>query len=492
MHRYPFPASQLLLASNNNKNNNIKNNHSSTTSRSGNPTVSLDATTTTPSTTTTATVSSPSASREIHSSIAAVLPGDLYNHDTLNSSLDYDHGLNNSTTTTGATTRPSTQATTTLAATTENPIAFNYLLAASWHPKKPQRQRQQEQKRREEAAAAAATNGETTMRWKRKLRAMGVDPSLFSWALMNNAENIARLTDSVPIGASASAATTTEAGDNRNNNAHPRLLTASSERKVLDAQSILDGAYSELVQSGTVEGSSTACILSLCKLTGTLKASNLGDSAFLVIRDNQCIYESPSQQHSWNCPYQLTVLPPRLRQQQGQQPTIITTTTAAAAATVKSPETNAPKKKKSRYYIEDLPEDAAQTTQQLQDGDVIVLATDGFWDNVFTKETIKLVDSELGDIIRQQQRRQQHQVLQQMGGSIGTGIEAATAATVDNGDGSSDMMLGHGVTKEEVVVPEMTADEILARVRVLSKRLTNTARGFSLDSKRMTPFGSGG
>src|SRR4051812_36188825 len=57
-------------------------------------------------------------------------------------------------------------------------------------------------------------------------------------------------------------------------------------------------------------GSSTACILSLCKVTGTLRASNLGDSAFLLIRDNKCIYESPSQQHFWNCPYQLTVLPP--------------------------------------------------------------------------------------------------------------------------------------------------------------------------------------
>lgn len=56
---------------------------------------------------------------------------------------------------------------------------------------------------------------------------------MFSWALMNNAENIARLTDCVP----------------------PEIdpPTAGGERSILDAQTILDGAYNELVQSGTVE-----------------------------------------------------------------------------------------------------------------------------------------------------------------------------------------------------------------------------------------------
>ncbi|KAG0020391.1 Protein phosphatase PTC7 [Entomortierella chlamydospora] len=353
---------------------------------------------------------------------------------------------------------------------TDNAIAFNYLLAASWHPKS--RQRQQLQKQQQQVLEDAA-NAERTLRWKQKLREahpgkvdagedaffhvstpsrvalgvadgvggwseMGVDPSLFSWALMNNAEHIARSTDNLQD--------TTEA------------LSAGSDRKALDAQTILDGAYSELVQSGKIEaGSSTACILSLCKLTGTLKASNLGDSAFLLIRDNKCIYESPSQQHFWNCPYQLTVLPPKLRQQQqdsgnsnvsedGRQKT--KTKTATAATT------------KKKAYVQDLPKDAVQTTHQLQDGDVIVLATDGFWDNVFTKEAIELVDRELGDIIREQQQQ---------------GSESPISP----------------LDKAAGAVMTMTADEILARVRALSKRLTNTARRFSLDSKRMTPFSQG-
>lgn len=250
-------------------------------------------------------------------------------------------------------------------------------------------------------------------------------------------------------------------------------------------------------------GSSTACILSLCKLTGTLKASNLGDSAFLLIRDNQCIYESPSQQHFWNCPYQLTVLPPKLRQQQqrresgsgsrqsthndssgdsgqdapqggGKDTTGTTLKTRSAIESAK-----AKSKKKAASYVQDSPQDAMQSTHQLQDGDVIVLATDGFWDNVFTKEAIELVERELGDIIRQQQQHREQQVIRPLG-------EAAEGNPTMIHDGGS--AIDHS---ERTMAPEMTADEILARVRALSKRLTNTARRFSLDTKRMTPFSQG-
>ncbi|KAF9119681.1 hypothetical protein BGW39_000125 [Mortierella sp. 14UC] len=367
------------------------------------------------------------------------------------------------------------------ASTPHNAIAYNYLLAASWHPKSRQRQEQQQQQQQKAQSDAEAANTARTLLWKEKLKAahphpgkvdagedaffhvstrsrvalgvadgvggwseLGVDPALFSWALMNNAENIARLTDCVP----------------------PEIdpfptAGAGNERNILDAQTILDGAYNELVQSGTVEaGSSTACILSLCKTTGTLRASNLGDSAFLLIRDNKCIYESPSQQHFWNCPYQLTVLP-KDRQQQQQQSISIDSkgkTVQQDATTAATTTTTTTTAKKTKKYVQDLPKDAVQTTHQLQDGDVIVLATDGFWDNVFTKEAIELVDRELGDIIREEQL-----------------LHSST----------------HRLSMSGEIVEPLSADEILARVRALSKRLTNTARRFSLDAKRMTPFSQG-
>ncbi|KAF9132240.1 Protein phosphatase PTC7 [Mortierella sp. GBA39] len=346
--------------------------------------------------------------------------------------------------TTGASTASSTatnaSATSTAAAsspsTVQTPgsqIAFNYLLAASWHPKSRHRKASSALSASSSSASSSEDeNDESKAKWwKQKMRAgkvdagedaffhvstpsrvalgvadgvggwseVGVDPALFSWALMDNAEAVARLTDVDQSGV--------DAKDSQADH--------STSKIPLDAQTILDGAYSELVQSGKVEaGSSTACILSLCKVTGTLRASNLGDSAYLLIRDNKCIYESPSQQHFWNCPYQLTVLPPGYPG--------------------------------AKQHVMDMPKDAAQTTHQLQDGDVIVLATDGFWDNVFSREAIELVDRELGDVIQQTK-----------GG------------------------LGQGASVEDVV----------GRVRALSQRLTNTARRFSLDQKRRTPFSQG-
>ncbi|KAF9964096.1 Protein phosphatase PTC7 [Mortierella alpina] len=431
--------------------------------------------------------SSPSTPRQLHTSsksASAAAATAIYQQphgqeflipeDLLSSTETYDEVA--ASTNTAAATAGITMTAPGVATGDRNAIAFNYLLAASWHPKSRQRTSQLLQDRQTEE------NAERARRWKQKLQAahphpgkvdagedaffhvstpsrvalgvadgvggwseLGVDPALFSWALMNNAENIARLTDSAPVEA-----------DMESPQAKALATDLHREKKILDAQTILDGAYTELVQSGTVEaGSSTACILSLCKMTGTLRASNLGDSAFLVIRDKKCIYESPSQQHFWNCPYQLTVLPQkdRERQQRRVQESSDSDSSSGSSGVgskAKSTRVTQPKKR----YVQDLPKDAVQTSHQLQDGDVIVLATDGFWDNVFTKEAIELVDRELGDIV-----------------------------------GSSQHHGGKPPPGEGGVV--LQAEEVLARVRALSKRLTNTARRFSLDVKRNTPFSEG-
>ncbi|KAI1316850.1 hypothetical protein EDD11_009428 [Mortierella claussenii] len=486
MHRFLFLTPQLLLT-------NAPNTKTATTSASavvgaapGHGPVSSLHTSSTNSAAAAAAVLQPQLAHEI------LLPADLY-------TPDYPY---NSTAVNEETAKPSTSTSTpstVAAASANNVIAFNYLLAASWHPKSQTRQQLLQQKQQQLLKEAAAANAERTLRWKEKLRAahpgkvdagedaffhvstpsrvalgvadgvggwseMGVDPALFSWALMNNAENIARLTDNIP----PEAMTASSDADVVASTDDAVRSAVGGERKILDAQSILDGAYSELVQSGTVEaGSSTACILSLCKMTGTLRASNLGDSAFLLIRNNQCIYESPSQQHFWNCPYQLTVLPPTLRQQQQRESGINGESLNESHSKQNGAATTTTPNEKKTAYVQDLPKDAVQTTHQLQDGDVIVLATDGFWDNVFTKEAIELVDRELGDIIRQQQ--QQHQL------------------NLQESKPQQDLTSEHAGDLSEM----MTADEILARVRALSKRLTNTARRFSLDAKRMTPFSQG-
>jgi protein phosphatase PTC7 len=77
---------------------------------------------------------------------------------------------------------------------------------------------------------------------------------------------------------------------------------ANAAKHAFKADEILDNAFSDLEKEGKVAaGSSTACVLHL-KSTGEMSTCNLGDSAFLLIRDNKIVYESPSQQHYFNCP----------------------------------------------------------------------------------------------------------------------------------------------------------------------------------------------
>lgn len=105
----------------------------------------------------------------------------------------------------------------------------------------------------------------------------------------------------------------------------------------------------------TVPGSSTACVVCLDSSASVLYAANLGDSGFLVVRDGASIFKSPVQTWSFNCPYQL-----------------------GPAGNVQS-------------Y--NSPDDAESFAIQVRVGDVIVAATDGVFDNLFTEDCVKIVNA---------------------------------------------------------------------------------------------------
>eukprot|EP01024_Parvocaulis_polyphysoides_P071559 TRINITY_DN8933_c0_g1_i1.p2 TRINITY_DN8933_c0_g1~~TRINITY_DN8933_c0_g1_i1.p2 ORF type:complete len:164 (-),score=34.27 TRINITY_DN8933_c0_g1_i1:263-754(-) len=98
-------------------------------------------------------------------------------------------------------------------------------------------------------------------------------------------------------------------------------------------------------------GSSTACILVLHG--ATLHASNLGDSGFMIIRDKEVLFESPAQVHQFNFPFQLG----------------------------------------GEDAMGDTPEKSQKFELQVQQGDVIVTATDGVMDNVYTEDTATIVST---------------------------------------------------------------------------------------------------
>ncbi|KAK7505984.1 hypothetical protein BaRGS_00002706 [Batillaria attramentaria] len=145
----------------------------------------------------------------------------------------------------------------------------------------------------------------------------------------------------------------------------PRQLMATCERLVQEGHlepqapaSIIAASYEELQQQkDPLMGSSTACIVSLHREERTIYTANLGDSGFLVVRDGEVVHRSMEQQHYFNTPYQLAVAPPS---QEG-------------------------------------PDIAESSSFKVVDGDVIILGTDGLFDNLSEDMILGYVSSTMKD-----------------------------------------------------------------------------------------------
>ncbi|XP_012079067.1 probable protein phosphatase 2C 80 [Jatropha curcas] len=112
----------------------------------------------------------------------------------------------------------------------------------------------------------------------------------------------------------------------------------------IDPARVLEKAHSNT----KAKGSSTACIVALTN--EGIRAINLGDSGFMVVRDGSTVFQSPVQQHGFNFTYQLE------SGNHGDQPS------------------------SSQVFI--FP---------VSPGDVIVAGTDGLFDNLYNNEVTAAV-----------------------------------------------------------------------------------------------------
>ncbi|KAI9327062.1 phosphatase 2C-like domain-containing protein [Zopfochytrium polystomum] len=118
----------------------------------------------------------------------------------------------------------------------------------------------------------------------------------------------------------------------------------------IDPKKVLTKAFDltkmDAIREGLV-GSTTAmvCILR----DDELRVCTIGDCGLLVIRDGEAIFRSEEQQHSFNFPYQLGT---------GSR---------------------------------DTPGDALAYLIKVREGDLVVLGTDGIFDNVFDDEILEIV-----------------------------------------------------------------------------------------------------
>lgn len=131
---------------------------------------------------------------------------------------------------------------------------------------------------------------------------------------------------------------------------------AVAENGESEPQHILACGFDQLAAERQVQcGSSTACVASLDHRSGKLDVANLGDSgALLVGRTRGCVLETTPQQHGFNLPYQFMVAPEGF----GDEAT-----------------------------------DADKYCLMAQDGDILILATDGLFDNMWPGEILCVANS---------------------------------------------------------------------------------------------------
>jgi protein phosphatase PTC7 len=133
---------------------------------------------------------------------------------------------------------------------------------------------------------------------------------------------------------------------------------------VLSARSLMQKGYEAIANDETVKaGGSTACV-GIAKEDGSLEVANLGDSGFVQLRLNAVHNHSEPQTHAFNTPYQLSLIPQKMK--------------AKNAAF-------------GGELLHDLPNDASVTKHSLRHGDVLVFATDGVWDNLSSQDILRIV-----------------------------------------------------------------------------------------------------
>jgi protein phosphatase PTC7 len=107
-----------------------------------------------------------------------------------------------------------------------------------------------------------------------------------------------------------------------------------------------------LHESGEQEtpGSSTV-LLSIIDPSGCLQVCNLGDCGLMVVRGEKIILRTEPQHQSWNLPHQLSINP-----FSGQ--------------------------------IDDMSDKAENLECSLQQGDIVIMGSDGLFDNIYDKDIV--------------------------------------------------------------------------------------------------------
>ena len=103
----------------------------------------------------------------------------------------------------------------------------------------------------------------------------------------------------------------------------------------------------------------------------------LGDSGFLLYRDGKIIKRSAEQVHYFNAPFQLTILPESCGRY-----CVLARNVCIAKASCSCPDHQANNFAEQEGFITNTAAEADVHVMDVMSGDIVLLATDGLWDNV--------------------------------------------------------------------------------------------------------------
>lgn len=135
----------------------------------------------------------------------------------------------------------------------------------------------------------------------------------------------------------------------------------------LTPRALMQRGYDDVCKDGSIGAGGSTASIAIASEDGHLEIANLGDSGFVHLRSNAVHAYSEPQTHAFNTPYQLSIVPASML--------------ARAAAF-------------GGAQLCDNPRDADVTRHTLEHGDVLIIASDGLWDNLFN-QTILRISSQL-------------------------------------------------------------------------------------------------
>ncbi|RMD39567.1 hypothetical protein DV735_g5563, partial [Chaetothyriales sp. CBS 134920] len=151
---------------------------------------------------------------------------------------------------------------------------------------------------------------------------------------------------------------------------HMANISLNTSDSALGPQELLTRAYAAVIMDPQIKaGGSTACV-GVADTDGRVRIANLGDSGYVHLRRGTVHQLSDPQTHAFNTPYQLSLIPPHILRQ-----TMIF----------------------GGPMLQDGPERADLSDHLLGHGDVLILASDGVWDNLDAQDVLKTVTKIMRD-----------------------------------------------------------------------------------------------